>query len=431
MRSEYCKSLGISDPESDKDQFIWYGHWNPIILKDDSCRVINNKENRLEYIISKDIGIKANLQTTYLTKDCRYYNMPRETLQSITEYFQVAKVEMEAKNLQAEAIIFNIESNNKVSIADYIAGSNSSKQNVRRVALQMHSSNEEKRLASAAVEARDRNLKEALATIEEPLKSYIKNLKKTKMKLLKSLKKKESRSVALKERLLLYRNLTLATVSRYTVTSDKWHSLNPEACLYYFGYQTWQELKIYLLIFFRSMKKFSTEISTAVKGMPSRYLPFEKCLMWLMRHRVGLDLRPISDIFGVGCIKKVSRFITHVTPYFSSTGLQLSKLDITTEYLSAEAPLAYKTSKLPPIAALVDGKDFMIEQPRNNGLGRRHSYSDKVHHAAFRSIPLVLKTGLVIDHSYPVLGSCSESSLLKTMGRDKHGYCPFSGSSST
>jgi purine-nucleoside phosphorylase len=151
--------LGISDPESDKDQFIWYGHWNPIILKDDSCRVINNKENRLEYIISKDTGIKANLQTTYLTKDCRYYNMPRETLQSITEYFQVAKVEMEAKNLQAEAIIFNIESNNKVSIADYIAGSNSSKQNVRRVALQMHSSNEEKRLASAAVEARDRNLK--------------------------------------------------------------------------------------------------------------------------------------------------------------------------------------------------------------------------------------------------------------------------------
>jgi len=159
MRSEYCKSLGTSDPESDKDQFIWYGHWNPIILKDDSCRVINNKENRLEYIISKDIGIKANLQKTYYTKDGRYYNMPRETLQSTTDYFEATKVEIEAKNLQAEAVIFSIESQNEVSIADYIANSNSSKQNVRRVALQMHSLNEEKRLASAAVEARDRNLK--------------------------------------------------------------------------------------------------------------------------------------------------------------------------------------------------------------------------------------------------------------------------------
>ena len=34
MRSEYCKSLGVSDPKSDNDQFIWYGQWNPIILKD-------------------------------------------------------------------------------------------------------------------------------------------------------------------------------------------------------------------------------------------------------------------------------------------------------------------------------------------------------------------------------------------------------------
>ena len=82
--------------------------------------------------------------------------------------------------------------------------------------------------------------------------------------------------------------------------------------------------------------------------------------MWLMRHRTGFDLHPISDIFGVGCNKKVSSFITRFSKHFNSIGLQLSKLDVTTDYMEVETPLAYKKSNLPLIGALIDGKDFMI-----------------------------------------------------------------------
>ena len=397
-------------------------------MKSDSCKRVNKKENRLEYIISQDIGIKINLEDVYRTRTNHYYNIPRQTLQNISDHYDVAVTEKRANELLANAKLLNRRTGGDVGVTDYISNNNICGQVVKREALEAVSKEEKLKEEEAikrsiAREEKKNQLKLIMqqSTVEEPLKSYIKRLKSNNLKLVRALSKKASQC----SRLKWCKSLLLETANRYTISSSRWHRLHPDACNFYFGYQTWKELKVYLRIFCRNIRSFSTCVSAKLRCDRTSYQPFEKCLMWLMRNRTGAELQFIAGIFGIKSIKSVSRYIIEVSPYFSTAGLELSKLDITDQYLRDETPVTYKSSSLPLIGGLIDAKDFMIEQPRNSGIGRRHSFSDKVHHAAFRSLPLTTKSGLVVDHSYPVLGACSESNLLKQMGREKQDYCPF------
>jgi len=363
-----------------------------------------------------------------VTRTNQYYNIPRQTLENIRDHYDDALVKKTAKELKDTAKLVSRRTSGDVEVTDYISNSNTCGQLVKREALQALEKEkklkEEEAIKKSIAREKEKNQLKLImqqSTVEEPLKSYIKRLKSSSLKLVRALHKKASQC----NRLKWCKSLLLETANRYTVSSSRWHILHPSACNFYFGYPTWKELKVYLRIFCRNIRNFSTCVSAKLRCDRTSYQPFEKCLMWLMRNRTGAELQFIAGIFGIKSIKSVSRYIIEVSPYFSTAGLELSKLDITDQYLKDETPVTYKSSNLPSVGGLIDAKDFMIEQPRSSGIGRRHSFSDKVHHSAFRSIPLTLKSGLVVDHSYPVLGACSESNLLKQMGREKQDYCPF------
>lgn len=126
------------DPKDGKPKYIWYGHWNPQVLSSDECKTVGKSRGTLPYFISEEFGLKINLLRNYLTHDSRYYNIPRQNLNDIKDYYDTVKVEKDAKDLHAEAVIFNVESNNEVTVVDYIANNNDCRQNVRRIALRIH-----------------------------------------------------------------------------------------------------------------------------------------------------------------------------------------------------------------------------------------------------------------------------------------------------
>lgn len=70
----------------------------------------------------------------------------------------------------------------------------------------------------------------------------------------------------------------------------------------------------------------------------------------------------------------------------------------------------FTKSGLTDIAALIDGKDFLIETERSHGLLSRAGYSDKSHHNAFRCITWILPCGLNVEHTHLFYGRASEQS---------------------
>lgn len=57
-------------------------------------------------------------------------------------------------------------------------------------------------------------------------------------------------------------------------------------------------------------------------------------------------------------------------------GTYLSDLDLTQEYLDAERPQILRDAEQDKVVILVDGKDFMIDDPKKNSAMKKAVWSD-------------------------------------------------------
>ena len=96
--------------------------------------------------------------------------------------------------------------------------------------------------------------------------------------------------------------------------------------------------------------------------------------------------------------------------------MQLSRLDISKEYLDAVCPAVYKSSGLSNVASLADGKDFLIHTPRKRTVLTRACRSDKMKASAVRCITWTTPHGLCFEHTDLVLARFSENGLVELWG---------------
>ena len=68
------------------------------------------------------------------------------------------------------------------------------------------------------------------------------------------------------------------------------------------------------------------------------------------------------------------------------------------------------------VAVLVDGKDFMINDPKKNSAIKRATWSDKVHHTAGRLITWSTPAGLTVEVTPFYLGRATESAIVALWG---------------
>lgn len=123
----------------------------------------------------------------------------------------------------------------------------------------------------------------------------------------------------------------------------------------------------------------------------------------------------LSDVWGISK-NNVSTIYKTWIPKWGEMGEFLSRIQLTEEFLTDTTPQSYGKVGLEKIAALSDGKDYMIEIPRSNPLLTRAAYSDKVHHSALRQISWSTPTGLNFEHTDLFLGRVSEKKLVELWG---------------
>lgn len=102
-------------------------------------------------------------------------------------------------------------------------------------------------------------------------------------------------------------------------------------------------------------------------------------------------------------------------------------LDISNEYLNAERPQMFSDANQREVAVLVDGKDFMINDPKKNSAIKQATWSDKVHHSAGRLITWSTPAGLIVEVTPFYLGRATESAIFALWG-SHYGIVPLCNS---
>ena len=207
-------------------------------------------------------------------------------------------------------------------------------------------------------------------------------------------------------------------LQRGLILSTKWHTSNPTMCLHLLGFHNFKEYKVYCSCLFPELKM------TYGKSQSDAITEWEKCTMIKLRMRRGLTLEVIGAIWNRSrCI--IGVYIKDWSIRWEVAGSYLSDLDITQEYLDAERPQIFRDADQDRVAILVDGKDFMVDDPKKNSAMKRAMWSDKVHHAAARIITWSTPAGLTVEHSPLFMGRATESAIVSLWG-SYHSTVPLS-----
>ena len=111
-------------------------------------------------------------------------------------------------------------------------------------------------------------------------------------------------------------------------------------------------------------------------------------------------------------------------PRWEMVGSYLSELDLTQQYLDAERPKIFVDADQVNVSVLVDGKDFMIDDPKKNSAMKKAVWSDKVHHAAGRIITWSTPSGLTVEHTPLYMRRATESAIV-ALWVSYHGIVPL------
>ena len=99
--------------------------------------------------------------------------------------------------------------------------------------------------------------------------------------------------------------------------------------------------------------------------MPRGLTEFEKCLAAKMYIHSIPQRERLSKIWGVQA-STMGNYLKDWLPQWGAAGENLSIVSITKEYLDAEQPEEYFDENQEDVAALVDGKDYLIEVKRKD-----------------------------------------------------------------
>ena len=200
-------------------------------------------------------------------------------------------------------------------------------------------------------------------------------------------------------------------LSRSTISSDQWHKRHPEACHQLFGFDTFDELKIYHKAFFPKEKNYIEPSSPSIQ-----IAFFEKSLMWLMKTRVDMKNSQLVLIFERSK-SSITRYLKAIGPLWKKIGLNLCLLDITESFLKEQMPQEFIDAHMTHVAALNDGKDFKSESVRVDSFFHRVGYSSKIQCNGFRIITYSLPYGLVLLTSSVYFARATEGGIVSIMGR--------------
>ena len=142
---------------------------------------------------------------------------------------------------------------------------------------------------------------------------------------------------------------------------------------------------------------------------------WEKCTIVKLRMRRGITNEMIGAIWNRSGWS-IGAYIKEWAPRWEVVGSYLSDLDLTQEYLDAERPLIFRDASQDKVAILVDGKDFMIDDPKKNSAMKKAVWSDKVHHAAGRIITWSTPAGLTVEHTPLFMARATESAIVALWG---------------
>ena len=206
-------------------------------------------------------------------------------------------------------------------------------------------------------------------------------------------------------------------LQRRLILSETWHASNPSICSHIFGFHTFVEFKVYCKCLFPEMALIHGVQAT------DNITEWEKCCMVKLRMRRGTTLQMIGAIWSRGR-HSVGVYVSEWAPRWETVGSYLSELDLTHEYLDAERPQIFIDADQVKVSVLVDGKDFMLDDPKKNSAMKKAVWSDKVQHAAGRIITWSTPSGLTVEHTPMYMARATESAIVALWG-SYHGIVPL------
>ena len=136
--------------------------------------------------------------------------------------------------------------------------------------------------------------------------------------------------------------------------------------------------------------------------------------MTLMKFRRRMSNQILAAIWNRGRTT-VGKYVLEWSVRWGRAAENMTDLDLSTEYLHAERPQIFSDADQKDVAVLVDGKDFMINDPKKNSAIKRATWSDKVHHSAGRLITWSTPAGLIVEVTPLFLGRATESAIVSLL----------------
>ena len=204
-------------------------------------------------------------------------------------------------------------------------------------------------------------------------------------------------------------NSNRSGLERSLILNSVWHKNNPTACTHLFGFHSFDEYKVYCGCLFQGL---TLEYGTS---RADNITDWEKLTMAKLRMRRGVSLLLLSLIF---CRNRTSIgvYVTYGAARWGEAGENLSILELTKEYLDYERPQIFTDADHQTVAALVDGKDFMTADPKQNSAIKKGMWSDKVAHAGVRICTWSTPSGLTFEHTPAFMARATETAIVSLWG---------------
>ena len=392
--------------------------------------VLNSKHLHGPYFIkriSSELGRKIGLSAVdRIAGTDFYYALPNQTISDVQSLLNIKRISRYELTVRLETpsrdIGHRISSSSKVAIRQAIA-----------LDVAMGVASEEKNRKLQLKYDDDIDIR---ASLNDRQSKYLKRLQKENKLLMEVLKIElaESKSKCdllegqlsdeknSKNRIVMQHSsdieqLYSSGLQRGLILSDEWHASNPSICAHLFGFHSFAEFTVYCKCLF-------PDIQLQHGRQPSDNITeWEKCAMVKLRMRRGTTLQMIASIWS-RCRTTVGSYMTMWAPRWEMVGSYLSELDLTQEYLDSERPKIFVDADQVNVSVLVDGKDFMIDDPKKNSAMKKAVWSDKVHHAAGRIITWSTPSGLTVEHTPLYMGPATESAIVALWG-SYHGVVPL------
>lgn len=199
-------------------------------------------------------------------------------------------------------------------------------------------------------------------------------------------------------------------LSRYSMTSSKWHLDNPKSAMEDLGFRSYEEYKLYCKTFWPDMDVHEEPRFGAVMTN------FEKITLVKFIFTSDITLSRAGRIYGISH-PQVSKIMKQFAPEWGKIGTYLSMLTVTPEYIKCAQTQHFIDAGHKECSFGCDGKDFMCEDVVSNSALLRCLWSDKVSHSALRCLVWNLQTGLTVEHT-PLVGARStENDILHWWGQ--------------